>query len=130
MPKSAAGGAGPQRPKVSVSSKGPTTVTVRGENKGTIAGTDFMKGLWSVFVGPYPPTEKLKTGMYQTASEVVREGLRLLRDHDVLKQRQMEELRQRIAIGTQQAERGEVVDGAEAFKRLRQRSDERRSRSS
>jgi antitoxin ParD1/3/4 len=74
--------------------------------------------------------DKVKTGMYQTASEVVREGLRLLKDQDSVKQRQMEELRRRIAVGTQQAERGELVDGAEAFKRLRQRSDERRRRSS
>jgi hypothetical protein len=40
-----------------------TTVTVKGAKKGTIAGTDFMKALWSVYLGPVPPTEKLKKGM-------------------------------------------------------------------
>ncbi len=40
-----------------------TTVTVKGAKKGTIPGADFMKVLWSVYLGPVPPTEKLKKGM-------------------------------------------------------------------
>lgn len=40
-----------------------TTVTVRGEKKGTIPGAEFMKALWGVYLGPSPPTGKLKSGM-------------------------------------------------------------------
>ncbi len=40
-----------------------TTVTVKGVKKGTIEGVDFMKTLWSVYVGPNPPTAALKSGM-------------------------------------------------------------------
>src|SRR5262249_19384917 len=47
--------------------------------------------------------EKLKTGMYQTASEVVREGLRLLKDRD---ERQAQ-LRAQVRAGFDAIERGE-----------------------
>jgi hypothetical protein len=40
-----------------------TTVSVKGKVKGTIPGTDFMKVLWAVYVGPHPPTAALKQGM-------------------------------------------------------------------
>src|SRR4029079_14315421 len=40
-----------------------TTVTVKGQNKGTIAGADFMKALWGIYLGPNPPTAKLKAGL-------------------------------------------------------------------
>ena len=47
--------------------------------------------------------EKLKTGMYQTASEVIREGLRLLKDRD---ERQAQ-LRGQVRAGFDAIERGE-----------------------
>jgi len=40
-----------------------TTVTVKGSSKGTIDGADFMRSLWTVYLGAAPPTEKLKKGM-------------------------------------------------------------------
>ncbi len=40
-----------------------TTVTVAGATMGTIAGADFMRTLWTVYLGGSPPTEKLKKGM-------------------------------------------------------------------
>jgi hypothetical protein len=40
-----------------------TTVTVKGATKGTIPGADFMKALWSVYLGANPPTANLKSGM-------------------------------------------------------------------
>jgi len=42
-----------------------TTVTVKGTKKGTIEGADFMKALFSVYLGDSPPTSKLKKGMMQ-----------------------------------------------------------------
>jgi antitoxin ParD1/3/4 len=52
---------------------------------------------------------KVASGMYQTASEVVREALRLLREHDQLHQSKLDELRREIAIGVEQAEQGQVT---------------------
>ena len=40
-----------------------TTVKVKGVTKGTIAGADFMRMLWNVWLGPNPPTADLKKGM-------------------------------------------------------------------
>ncbi|HHO54716.1 MAG TPA: hypothetical protein ENK18_28550 [Deltaproteobacteria bacterium] len=40
-----------------------TTVTVKGQQKGTIAGADFMRALWGVYLGAKPPTNKLKAGL-------------------------------------------------------------------
>jgi antitoxin ParD1/3/4 len=66
--------------------------------------------------------ELLETGTYQTQSEVVREGLRLLKEREELKQLRLAELRRGIAIGSKQADRGEFVDGAETFAEIRRRS--------
>ena len=71
---------------------------------------------------------KVKSGMYFSASEVIREGLRLLRDQDELKNRRIEEIRQQIAHGVEQFERGEAVDGEEAFRKLREKSEKRRQK--
>lgn len=54
--------------------------------------------------------EKVQTGMYQTASEVVREALRLLKEHDEAKLR---ELRETIRVGIDQLERGEYIEYGE-----------------
>jgi hypothetical protein len=40
-----------------------TQVTVKGTQKGTIEGADFMKILFAVYLGPNPPTAKLKRGL-------------------------------------------------------------------
>ena len=47
--------------------------------------------------------DKVKTGMYQTASEVIREGLRLLRERD----QRVEALRRDVRAGFEAVERGE-----------------------
>ncbi len=64
-------------------------------------------------------TNKVKSGLYFSASEVVREGLRLLRQQDELKQHQIDAIRAKIDRGIQQLDRGEGIPGAEAVKRLR-----------
>jgi antitoxin ParD1/3/4 len=70
--------------------------------------------------------ELLKSGMYQSQSEVVREGLRLLKEREELKKLRLAELRKEIAIGSEQADRGEFVDGPRTFAKIRQRSTQRK----
>ena len=67
-------------------------------------------------------TEKVESGMYTSASEVVREGLRLLQERDELRRARLEELRREIARGVEQADRGELIDGEEVFRELRERN--------
>jgi antitoxin ParD1/3/4 len=65
---------------------------------------------------------QVKSGQYQTASEVVRDALRLLKDREQLRQIKLEELRKEIQIGIDQIERGDVVDGEKVFEEIRKRS--------
>ena len=72
-------------------------------------------------------SDLLKTGYYQTQSEILREGLRLLKEREEVKQLRLAELRKEIAVGGEQADRGHFVNGPEAFAKIRQRSAERRN---
>ena len=71
-------------------------------------------------------SDLLKTGLYQSQSEVLREGLRLLKEREELKQLRLAELRKEIAIGSVEADRGEFVDGEAVFAEIRKRSAERK----
>jgi antitoxin ParD1/3/4 len=53
-------------------------------------------------------TDKVKSGMYQTSSEVIREGLRLLKERDDSR----ESLRRDIRAGLESVERGEFTEYA------------------
>ena len=68
----------------------------------------------------------LKTGLYQSQSEVLREGLRLLKEREELKQLRIAALRKEIAIGGAEADRGKFVDGEKAFEEIRRRSSGRK----
>jgi antitoxin ParD1/3/4 len=70
--------------------------------------------------------ELLQTGLYQSQSEVVREGLRLLKEREELRTLRLAELRKAISIGSKQADRGEFVDGEETFAEIRRRSARRK----
>lgn len=79
---------------------------------------------WETFV-----ETKVKSGDYQTASEVLRDGLRLLEEQDLLKRisvSSLAELEERLLAGVASLDRGEGIDGEEAFKRLRQRAQDRK----
>ncbi len=53
---------------------------------------------------------KMASGGYVSASEVVREALRLLEEQDKFRAMKLEELRKDIAIGVKQLDRGEFVE--------------------
>lgn len=53
-------------------------------------------------------TQKVESGLYHSASEVIRDGLRLMKERDELHQTRLAELRRDIAIGVEQADRGQV----------------------
>jgi len=61
---------------------------------------------------------KVKTGRYNSASEVVREALRLFEERDRIRQLQIQEFRKKINKGWASLERGEGVDGEEFFRAL------------
>jgi antitoxin ParD1/3/4 len=50
---------------------------------------------------------KVDSGLYHSASEVIREGLRLLKDKDNLQEIQLKTLRQDLQQAIDQADRGE-----------------------
>jgi antitoxin ParD1/3/4 len=53
---------------------------------------------------------KVQSGMYQSASEVIREALRLLAERDDLRRKRIGVLDQGIQVGLDQAARGEFCD--------------------
>ncbi len=53
--------------------------------------------------------DKVKSGMYNSASEVIRESLRLLQEQDELKRIRRDELRREIMLGVDQIRRGESI---------------------
>jgi len=65
--------------------------------------------------------KKVQSGRYSSASEVVREALRLLAERDELRQAELEALRASVEQGLAEARRGELEDGEEAFRQLRGR---------
>lgn len=52
--------------------------------------------------------QKVESGLYLSASEVVREALRLLEERDRLQALKFDEVRKEIQVGIDQANRGET----------------------
>lgn len=65
--------------------------------------------------------EKVASGLYTSASEVVREALRLLAESDRLRSMRVHELRQHIAKGLSSAKAGKLQDGEAVVSKLRDR---------
>jgi len=65
--------------------------------------------------------DKVASGYYVSQSEVVREALRLLAEQDRLREAHVERLREALAEGLQQADRGELIDGAALVAEMRER---------
>jgi antitoxin ParD1/3/4 len=69
--------------------------------------------------------KQLADGRYLSASEVIREGLRLLADEEKWKA----EVRQKLAIGLEQLRAGQVVDGEAAVDEILEKLRKRKSSS-
>jgi len=80
---------------------------------------------WERFV-----ESKVKSGDYQTASEVLRDGLRLLEKEALLKKisvGSMAELEAKLLQAAESLDAGKGMDGEAVFARLRKRSKRRRA---
>ncbi len=67
---------------------------------------------------------QVKGGLYCTASEVIREGLRMLAERERLRDMRREEFRKKVQLGVDQLDRGEGLDGDEVFDELERGLDE------
>lgn len=73
---------------------------------------------------------RVNSGRYQTASEVVREALRLLEHQERARESAFQELKAKLQHGAAQAERGELLDGEEVFAELKTLINKRRRKGS
>lgn len=72
--------------------------------------------------------QKVATGLYNSASEVIRAGLRLLDEQDQLKQAQLDSLRREVDVGAEQIRSGlgrKYKNGSELAERIKQRGRKR-----
>ena len=71
---------------------------------------------------------KVQSGRYNSASEVIREALRLMEQKDETRAIQLQELRRRIDKGLAEAEQGASVDGDVFMQGLMDDLDQRASK--
>jgi antitoxin ParD1/3/4 len=69
---------------------------------------------------------KVQTGRYNSASEVVREALRLLEEHDSARAARLAEFNGELGRRLASLDGGETVDPAKARARFQRKSGERR----
>ncbi|MEH2044326.1 type II toxin-antitoxin system ParD family antitoxin [Nostoc sp.] len=60
---------------------------------------------------------QLASGKFTNADEVINEAFKLLQERE----QRLEELRQKIAVGTEQIAKGQVTDGEVVFARLQEK---------
>jgi antitoxin ParD1/3/4 len=69
---------------------------------------------------------RVRSGRYQTTSEVVREALRLLEQQEIRREESLRQFKAKLRRGAAQSETGELIDGDMAFDELRELIEERR----
>jgi antitoxin ParD1/3/4 len=69
---------------------------------------------------------KVATGRYNSASEVVREALRLLEEHDQNREARLGEFNQELERRLEALDSGKHVEPAESRDRLKRKSEQRR----
>ncbi len=65
--------------------------------------------------------DKIRSGLYSSANEVVSEALRLLYERDQIRERELEAVRAKIKRGVDQLDRGEGITESVAVAQLRAR---------
>jgi antitoxin ParD1/3/4 len=72
--------------------------------------------------------EKVTNGFYNSASEVVRDALRLLREQDELRRIRQDELRKEVRRGIHASAQGRVKNGREAMAAIKKDLTQRKKR--
>ena len=72
--------------------------------------------------------DKIASGRYTSASEVVREALRLLEREEKSREEQLDEFNRELRARLDSLDRGEYVTAEESLRRIREKSAERRKR--
>jgi antitoxin ParD1/3/4 len=70
-------------------------------------------------------TEQLKDGHYRSAADVVAQSLGMLRAQEEFIRSNVSELREKIAVGIEQANRGELLDGKAVIDALLEKNRQR-----
>jgi antitoxin ParD1/3/4 len=70
---------------------------------------------------------QVASGKYTSTDEVIIAALKLLEERERIYQGRFEELQREIAVGLEEAERGELIDADTVFSQLREKLEKRRT---
>ncbi len=70
--------------------------------------------------------QQLKNGRYESVDEAIAQAFQLLEEDDRQYQQWLEETRQKVAVGIEQANRGKFTDGKLVIARLREKLQQKR----
>lgn len=65
--------------------------------------------------------DKVRGGLYTSASEVVRESLRIMHTFEDVQKKRIKELDDTIALAMKQMQRGQKVSGDESYKKMKEK---------